>query len=147
MSWNETMDAQAGPYLLRGSDRILTPALLVYPELVDANIRATLQLTGGDPNRWRPHIKTAKIGSVVRQMMNHGIRSFKCSTTLELLTACEIGADDVLLAFPVTGANARRTVDLALRFPWRLLLLSVLAEALRSLAASGWIAESTCSST
>lgn len=113
--WN--MDEQTSAYTVRGADRILTPALLVYPELVEANIQATLRLAGGDPSRWRPHIKTAKIGSVIRQMIASGILCFKCSTTLELLTACEAGAIDVLLAFPVTGANARRTVDLALRFP------------------------------
>jgi D-serine deaminase-like pyridoxal phosphate-dependent protein len=108
---------QTSTYELRIADRIVTPALLVYPELVDANIRATLRLAGGDPNRWRPHIKTAKIASVIRQMIGHGVRNFKCSTTLELLTACEAGADDVLLAFPVTGANARRTIAIAGKFP------------------------------
>lgn len=111
------MDQPTSPYALRNADSILTPALLVYPELVDANIRATLRLMNGDADRWRPHIKTAKIVSVIRQMIAHGVRCFKCSTTLELLTACEAGADDVLLAFPVTGANARRTADIALRFP------------------------------
>ncbi len=71
----------------------------------------------GDAKRWRPHIKTAKIASVIRQMIGHHVRCFKCATTLELLTACEAGADDVLLAFPVTGANARRTVEVARQFP------------------------------
>jgi D-serine deaminase-like pyridoxal phosphate-dependent protein len=104
-------------YEFKGSDQLLTPALLVYPELVDANIRATLRLMNGDANRWRPHIKTAKIASVIRQMIGHGVRCFKCATTLELLTACEAGVDDVLLAFPVTGANARRTVELTRQFP------------------------------
>lgn len=104
-------------YEFQGADRLLTPALLVYPELVDANIRATLQLMNGDPNRWRPHIKTAKIPSVIRQMLAHNVRCFKCATTLELLTACEAGADDVLLAFPVMGANARRTIELARVYP------------------------------
>src|SRR5580692_3340731 len=104
-------------YELRDADRVQTPALLVFPELVDTNIKATLQMMNGNPDRWRPHIKTAKIASVIRQMIAHGVRTFKCSTTLELLTACEAGADDVLLAFPVTGANARRTVELARPFP------------------------------
>ena len=112
MTWQAT-----SRYAFAAADRVLTPALVVYPELVDANIRATLRMMGGDPNRWRPHIKTAKIASVIRQMIGHGVRCFKCSTTLELLTACEVGADDVLLAFPVTGANARRTIDIAARFP------------------------------
>jgi D-serine deaminase-like pyridoxal phosphate-dependent protein len=127
------MDEQTAVYALKAADRILTPALLIYPELVDTNIRATLRLTGGDPDRWRPHIKTAKIGYVIRQMISHGIRNFKCSTTLELLTACEAGATDVLLAFPVTGANARRTVDLALQFPNT--RVSVLVESLEQAAA------------
>ena len=104
-------------YAFANADRLLTPALLIYPDLVDANIRATLLLVGRDANRWRPHIKTAKIPSVIRQMIGHGVRSFKCSTTLELLTACQAGASDVLLAFPVTGANARRTVAIAQQFP------------------------------
>lgn len=105
------------PYIVREADRILTPALLVYPEIVEANIQATLRMMNGDPNRWRPHIKTAKISSVIQQMIANGIRTFKCATTLELITACEAGADDVLLAFPVTGANARRAIEIAKQFP------------------------------
>jgi D-serine deaminase-like pyridoxal phosphate-dependent protein len=54
---------------------------------------------------------------VIRQMLAHNVRCFKCATTLELLTACEAGADDVLLAFPVMGANARRTIELAGAYP------------------------------
>ncbi len=111
------MEEQINVYALRNADRILTPALLVYPELVEANIRATVALLKGDADRWRPHIKTAKIASVIRQMIAGGVRCFKCSTTLELLTACEGGAEDVLLAFPVTGANARRALALSMQFP------------------------------
>jgi D-serine deaminase-like pyridoxal phosphate-dependent protein len=119
-------------YEFRDAEKLLTPALLVYPEIVDANIRATLRLMNGDANRWRPHIKTAKIASVIRQMIAHGVRSFKCATTLELLTACEAGADDVLLAFPVTGANARRTAEIARQFP--AVRVSVLVESREQLA-------------
>lgn len=110
------MDDQNNPYAFEGAARILTPALLIYPEVAEANIEAALRMTGS-PDRWRPHIKTAKIASVIRRMIARGIDSFKCSTTLELRTACEAGAADVLLAFPVTGANARRAVALAHRFP------------------------------
>src|SRR4051812_14190862 len=115
------------PYELNNAGNILTPALLIYPELVDANIQATLKMMGGDADRWRPHIKTAKIASVIRQMIAHGVRCFKCATTLELVTACEAGALDVLLAFAVTGANARRVVDIAKQFPGT--RISVLIEA------------------
>jgi len=111
------MEDRISPYMLHDATAILTPALLIYPEVVDANIQATLRLTGGDPDRWRPHIKTAKLGAVIRQMIANGIRAFKCSTTLELLTACEAGVEDILLAFPVAGANARRAVELSRQFP------------------------------
>ena len=86
----------------------MTPALLIYPAVVRANIEATVRLAGGDANRWRPHLKTAKIPAVIRMLIAAGVRNVKCSTTLELLVACREGADDVLLAFAVSGANARR---------------------------------------
>lgn len=104
-------------YQLEDVESILTPALLIYPEIVDANISATLRMVGNDANRWRPHIKTAKIPAVVRQMIDRGVRNFKCSTTLELFTACQVGASDVLLAFAVMGANAHRVVEIAEQFP------------------------------
>lgn len=121
------------PYLVRDADRILTPALLVFPDIVERNIQATLRMMDGDANRWRPHIKTAKITSVVERMIANGIRQFKCATTLELLTACEAGADDVLLAFAVTGANARRVLEIAQQFPN--VRISVLIESAEQAAA------------
>lgn len=104
-------------YELKEADSILTPALLIYPDIVEQNITATLRMVGNDPNRWRPHIKTAKIPAVLRLLINRGVHSFKCSTTLELLTACQAGADDVLMAFAAMGANARRVRDIAEDFP------------------------------
>ena len=104
-------------YRIRQEGRLLTPALLVYPEIVDANIRTTVQMAAGDANRWRPHVKTAKIPFVMRRMMDFGVRAFKCSTTLELATLCALGAEDVLLAFPISGANAQRVRQLASLWP------------------------------
>ncbi len=121
------MDFALDEYVLKDAGRLLTPALLVYMDYVDSNIEATLRMVGGDANRWRPHIKTAKIPAVLRRMMTHGVRAFKCSTTLELLTACEAGADDVLLAFAVIGANAERAAQIARQFPQT--RVSVLVEA------------------
>jgi len=111
------MEIRLDRYAVEDAEQILTPALLIYPDIVAANIDATLRMLGGDPDRWRPHIKTAKIGAVIRVMLDRGIRSFKCATTLELLTACRAGADDVLLAFAVTGANAQRTLEIAAEYP------------------------------
>src|SRR6202035_6098689 len=87
---------------------VLTHALMVYPEIVASNIARTLHLLGGDPDRWRAHIKTAKLAYTLRLLVERCVRSFKCATTLELLVACYSGVADVLLAYPVVGANARR---------------------------------------
>ena len=94
-------------------ETLLTPALAIYPEIVDRNIAATIRLLGGDANRWRPHLKTAKLGFIMRRMVECGIAQAKCSTTVELAAACAAGMKDVLLAYPVVGANAARVAELA----------------------------------
>ena len=104
-------------YRIEEVDKALTPALAIYPEIVDSNIDVTLALLGGDANRWRPHIKTAKLAYIMRRMVERGIENFKCSTTLELATVCEAGAGDALISYPVVGANARRVREVADRFP------------------------------
>ncbi len=113
-------------YRVRDLSRVQTPALLLYPTFVDTNIQATLQAMNGDANRWRPHVKTAKSSEIVRRLIAHGVRQFKCATTLELLTTCEAGASDVLVAYPVVGANARRVLELAKKHPR--VAISALAE-------------------
>lgn len=105
---------------------VMTPALAVYPEVLASNIERMLELLAGDTDRWRVHIKTAKLGYTVRMLVKRGIRNFKCATTLELLVACQSGATDVLLAYPCVGANARRAKAIAEQF--REVRISVLAE-------------------
>lgn len=113
-------------YGLAGVEDVLTPGLVLYPELIAANIERTLELLGGDADRWRVHIKTAKLEHTLRTLVERGVRNFKCATTLELLVACRSGAVDVLLAYPVMGANARRVQEIAMQFPQ--VRVSVLAE-------------------
>ena len=102
-------------YRIDEIENVLTPALAIYPRIVDDNIDITIGLLG-DANRWRPHVKTAKLAFVMRRFVARGIRAFKCSTTLELSTVCEAGAEDVLIAYPAVGANARRIRELAEKF-------------------------------
>ncbi len=106
-------------YQIDDTTDIPTPALVIYPAFVDANIKAMLAAIGGpDPaNRWRPHLKTSKSRHVIERLLAHGVRHFKCATTRELQISCEAGASDVLLAYPMTGANARRVEALAAQFP------------------------------
>jgi D-serine deaminase-like pyridoxal phosphate-dependent protein len=101
------------PYRVRNADALSTPSLLIYAEMVEANIAAALRMMAGDANRWRPHLKTAKLGYTMRRLVEHGVRAAKCATTLELAAALDAGMEDVLLAFPVMGANAARVREIA----------------------------------
>jgi len=113
-------------YRVNGIEDVLTPALVIYPDAVDNNIACTLRLLDGQADRWRVHIKTAKLARTLKMLIESGVRAFKCATTLELLVACRSGASDVLLAYPVIGANARRAREIAEEF--RNVRVSVLAE-------------------
>lgn len=108
------------------TENVLTPALVVYPEIIASNIAQTLKLLGGDGDRWRVHLKTAKLGYTLKMLLDRGVRNFKCATTLELLVACRSGAKDVLFAYPAVGANAKRVKEIAEGFPS--VQISVLAE-------------------
>jgi D-serine deaminase-like pyridoxal phosphate-dependent protein len=105
------------PFTFADADSVLTPALLIDRERVQHNIDTTLRVLGGNAKRWRPHVKTAKLGYVMRMLCAAGVRQFKCATTLELKTACESGAEDVLVAYPLMGANARRALEIAREYP------------------------------
>ena len=113
-------------YRLGNTDDVLTPALVVYPEAISSNIEQILRLLDGDANRWRVHVKTAKLEYALRMLAERSIRNFKCATTLELLVACRSGAKDVLVAYPMVGANARRVNEIAETYPQ--VRISVLAE-------------------
>src|ERR1700758_3057535 len=108
--WNER-------YRISNLDDVLSPALVLYPEIIASNIDRTVQLVGGNADRWRVHIKTSKLAYTLRLLINRGVRNFKCATTLELLVGCQSGAADILVAYPVVGANARRVREIAAQFP------------------------------
>jgi len=118
-AWNER-------YRVSNIEDVLTPALMVYPEIISSNIAKTLHLLDGDANRWRVHVKTAKLEYALHMMAERGVLNFKCATTLELLVACRSGAKDVLVAYPMVGANARRVSEIADAYPH--VRISILAE-------------------
>src|ERR1700739_2277544 len=66
-------------YRVSDPERVLTPALALYPDVIASNIRCTLDLLGGQADRWRAHIKTAKLNYTLRMLMDRGVRHFKCA--------------------------------------------------------------------
>ena len=109
-----------------GIDQVRTPALVIDLDALDANIAATLRLLGADAGRWRPHLKTAKLALTMRRIREAGVAQAKCSTTLELETACDEGFDDVLLAYPATGPTVETVKQIAAAHPR--VAISVLVE-------------------
>src|SRR5580693_10349266 len=102
------MNATLECYRVANAQSLSTPALLIYAEMIDANIDAALRMMNGNANRWRPHLKTAKLGYTMRRLVARGVKTAKCATTLELVVAIESGMEDVLVAFPLMGPNAAR---------------------------------------
>jgi len=94
---------------------------------VNANIAVTLRLLGDRADRWRPHVKTAKLGFTMNRLIERGVTRFKCATSLELRCACEAGASDVVIAYPLHGAGARRARQIAEQHPR--VIVSALVEA------------------
>ena len=91
-------------YLLGNADDVPSPALLVYPDRIDENIRRLVRLAGG-PARLRPHLKTTKLPEVVRALMDQGVTRFKVATLAEAEMAAGAGAPDVLLAYQHDGRD------------------------------------------
>src|SRR5450755_4335018 len=107
------MNATLECYRVANAHALSTPALLIYAEMIDVNITAALRMMNGDASRWRPHLKTAKLGYTMRRLVARGIKMAKCATTLELVTAIEAGMEDVVVAFPLMGPNAARVREIA----------------------------------
>ena len=103
-------------YEVENADTIASPALLVYPDRVIANIRQTIQLAGG-PDRLRPHVKTHKMRAVTDLLLAEGIRQFKCATLKEARMLAEAGGADVLLAYPLVGPAVAQLAQLRDEFP------------------------------
>jgi|EP01046_Picozoa_sp_COSAG06_P056042 D-serine deaminase-like pyridoxal phosphate-dependent protein len=86
--------------------RTPTPALFVFMDAVRENVATMLRHCGGDPLRWRPHLKTTKMSPVYEALLEAGVRKFKCATLkeatvlLELVTKSGTEGVDLLVAYP-----------------------------------------------
>lgn len=103
-------------YRLNDPEQLLTPCLLVYPQIVRANIAESIRIAGS-AEKLRPHVKTNKTPQIVDMMRAAGITKFKCATLREAQMLGECGAEDVLIAYPQVGPAIARLVALVKEFP------------------------------
>ncbi|MEW6754685.1 MAG: alanine racemase [Candidatus Latescibacterota bacterium] len=89
-----------GEYRVAEPDSIQTPAMLVFAEALDHNIRAACEVAGGG-QRLLMHVKTHKSAAVARRQLEAGVAGFKCATLRELEMVLEAGAPQALLAYPL----------------------------------------------
>src|SRR5258708_6689390 len=123
-------------HAVANAQEVPSPALLVYPNRVEANIQRMLRIAGG-AERLRTHVKTHKLAEVIRMQMAHGIMKFKCATIAEAEMTARCGAAEVLLAYQPVGPAVGRLIQLAMLFPKvRFSTIADDDEALRSLSAA-----------
>lgn len=103
-------------YEIIGVEELATPALVVYPNRVQANLDRAIQLAGG-VERLRPHVKTHKMAEVLAMHLAAGVRKFKTATLAETELVARSGADDVLAAYPLVGPNAGKFAALVKAYP------------------------------
>lgn len=121
-------------YLIDDANQLPTPALIVYRDRAEENLRRMIAVAGGT-ERLRPHVKTHKMTQIIEMQLAAGIDKFKCATIAEAEMLARAGAPDVLLAYPIVGPNVGRLVKLAATFPQtRYSALTDDAEALRAIS-------------
>jgi len=102
-------------YDIANVDAVDSPALLIYPDRAEENIRRMIAIVG-DVNRLRPHMKTHKLPQLIRLQIAHGITRFKCATIAEAEMTAACGAPDVLLAHQPIGPKLQRFIQLLGKF-------------------------------
>lgn len=102
---------------INGLETVASPGLLVNADGLARNIRSMLAIVGGDADRLRPHVKTHKMPAVIQQQLAAGIRKFKSATLSEAEMVASVGGRDVLLAYPIVGANLARLRRLLKKHP------------------------------
>ena len=102
-------------YRITDTSQIITPALLVFYEILERNIDEMVRIAG-DPSRLRPHCKTHKMREVVRLELEKGITRHKAATFPEVEMLVEAGARDICLSYHLVGTSIGRAVKFVERY-------------------------------
>ena len=103
-------------YTIKDVENIDSPALVVYKDQVEHNIRKVLTMVN-DPAQLRPHVKTNKMLEVCKMMRDSGIRKFKAASIAEAEMLGMAGAEDVILAYQPVKPKFLRLLKLVDAYP------------------------------
>ena len=128
-------------YSIADTSEILSPGLVIFRDLVEANIAEMIRIAGS-PERLRPHCKTHKMREVTELQLVRGIKRHKCATIAEAEMLAEAGVKDIFWAYNPVGPNIRRVVRFVEKYPHVKFSvtgdhpspISILAQALESVA-------------
>lgn len=104
------------PYVFPEAEELITPQLVYYQDIIQANLVRLMETAGGPERLW-PHVKSHKMLRLVQLQMEKGIDRFKCATIAEAEMVAMAGAGDALLAYPLVGPNIRRFLSLEEAYP------------------------------
>ena len=104
-------------YEIENPDKIVTPSLLFYPNIIEENIIQALQYVHNNPLRLRPHIKTFKNKNILQLLQKYKINQVKTATITETKLAAAVGIKDILFAQQPTIAKLNLIIDLIKTFP------------------------------
>ena len=103
-------------YRIDDPDKIFSPGLVIFREIVDHNLAEMIRIADGAQNL-RPHCKTHKMSALVRHMLDMGILRHKCATIAEAEMLGDAGVEDILVAYQLVGPNIDRLIKLMDKFP------------------------------
>jgi D-serine deaminase-like pyridoxal phosphate-dependent protein len=104
-------------YNVADPDALETPAMLLFQDMMDHNIRSVCELVGGGQNLIA-HVKTHKSEAVARKQAQLGIDGFKCATLKELEMVLRVGASKAILSYPqCQERKIERLCDLTSSYP------------------------------
>ena len=86
-------------YSVADPDALETPAMLLFQDKMNHNIRSACEMVGGGQNLM-VHVKTHKSEAVARKQVELGIDGFKCATLKELEMVLQAGARKAILSYP-----------------------------------------------
>ncbi len=104
-------------YRVTNPDALETPAMLLFQDKMNHNIRAACEMVGGGQNLMA-HVKTHKSEAVARKQLELGIAGFKCATLKELEMVLQAGARKAILSYPQgQERKIERLCDLTSSYP------------------------------